>query len=90
MKALLKILTALAAVAGMIYILATFGDKIVEWAKKLLPNCVPDVEIEVVVEPSDVTVEETTEEKIVEEETPVEEVAAEETAPVAEETDFEA
>lgn len=31
-----KVLTALAAVAGVIYIIATYGDKIVAWAKNLL------------------------------------------------------
>lgn len=36
MKTVLKILAALAAVAGAIYVLATYGDKIVAWAKKLL------------------------------------------------------
>lgn len=35
---ILKILTALAAVAGAVYLIATYGDKIVAWAKKLL-NC---------------------------------------------------
>ncbi len=33
-----KVLTALAAVAGVVYIIATYGDKIVAWAKNLL-NC---------------------------------------------------
>lgn len=33
-----KIATALAAVAGAVYLLATYGDKIVAWAKKVL-NC---------------------------------------------------
>lgn len=33
---ILKVLTALAAVAGAIYVIATYGDKIVTWAKKLL------------------------------------------------------
>ncbi len=32
----LKILAALAAVAGVVYVIATYGDKIVAWAKKLL------------------------------------------------------
>ena len=35
---ILKVLTALAAVAGTVYVIATYGDKIVAWAKKLL-NC---------------------------------------------------
>lgn len=35
-RAIMKIVTALAAVAGAIYVLATYGDKIVAWCKKLL------------------------------------------------------
>lgn len=35
----MKILAALAAVAGAVYIIATYGDKIVAWAKKLLNTC---------------------------------------------------
>ncbi len=31
-----KILAALAAIAGVVYVIATYGDKIVAWAKKLL------------------------------------------------------
>ena len=38
-KTVMKILTALAASAGAIYIIATYGDKIVAWAKKVLENC---------------------------------------------------
>ena len=38
-KTVIKILTALAAIAGVIYIIATYGDKIVAWAKKLLEKC---------------------------------------------------
>lgn len=38
-KVVVKILTALAAIAGIIYIVATYGDKIVAWAKKLLESC---------------------------------------------------
>ena len=36
-----KIVAALAAVAGIVYVVATYGDKIVAWAKKLLArfNC---------------------------------------------------
>ena len=32
----LKILAALAAIAGIVYLVATYGDKIVAWAKKML------------------------------------------------------
>lgn len=35
----IKILVALAAVAGAVYIAATYGDKIVAWAKNLLNSC---------------------------------------------------
>ena len=38
-KTVMKILTALAAIAGVIYIIATYGDKIVAWAKNLVENC---------------------------------------------------
>lgn len=31
-----KILAALAAIAGVVYVIATYGDKIVAWAKNLL------------------------------------------------------
>ena len=30
-----KVLTALATIAGIVYIIATYGDKIVAWAKNL-------------------------------------------------------
>ena len=38
LRTILKILAALAAVAGTVYVIATYGDKIVAWAKKIL-NC---------------------------------------------------
>jgi nucleoid-associated protein YgaU len=36
---IVKVLVALAAVAGAVYVIATYGDKIVAWAKKMLGNC---------------------------------------------------
>lgn len=33
---IMKVISALAAVIGAVYIVATYGDKIVEWAKKLM------------------------------------------------------
>ena len=36
---LVKIVTALAAAVGAIYIVAAYGDKIVEWAKKITGSC---------------------------------------------------
>ena len=83
MSIVLKILTALAAVAGVVYVIATYGDKIVAWAKGLLGKCECDdceccdcecgCECECECEEAEEeTVEETTEE-----------------APAAEEADFE-
>ncbi len=36
---IIKIVVALAAVAGAVYLAATYGDKIVAWAKKALGSC---------------------------------------------------
>ncbi len=38
-SAVLKVLAALATVAGIVYVIATYGDKIVAWAKALLRKC---------------------------------------------------
>lgn len=35
-RGIMKVLAALAAVAGAIYVLATYGEKIVAWCKKIL------------------------------------------------------
>ena len=35
-ETVLKVLTVLAAVAGVVVVLAAYGDKIVEWAKKMM------------------------------------------------------
>lgn len=35
----IKVLVALAAIAGIVYVVATYGDKIVAWAKKTLCLC---------------------------------------------------
>ncbi len=89
MKTIAKVLTALAAVAGVVYVVATFGDKIVAWAKKLLPTCEPkvEVEVEVVADAEEAPAEEAAPAEA--EEAPADE-AADEAAPVAEEADFEA
>lgn len=79
MNTIIKILTALAAVAGVVYIVATYGEQIVAWCKKTLeslPKCPKCEEAE----DADIEVEITVEE-------PAEEVPAEE-APAAEEADF--
>ena len=83
MKALntiIKILTALAAIAGVVYIVATYGEQIVAWCKKTLENLPKCPKCEEA-EDADIEVEITVEE-------PAEEVPAEE-APAAEEADFE-
>ena len=95
---IVKVLTALAAVAGAVYVVATYGDQIVAWAKKMLssmPKCPACEEAETVVEAEaapageDAPAEEAAEEAPVEEPA-AEEVVVEENEPVAEEGDFEA
>ncbi len=95
---IIKILTALAAVAGVVYIVATYGEQIVAWCKKTLeslpkcPKCEEEAEVEV-----EITVEEAAEEPAAEEvpaEESAEEVVVEEVPvvseeePVADEADF--
>lgn len=97
--AIAKVLAALASVVGAIYLLATYGEQIVAWCKKVmasLPECpckgceeAPAAAEEAVEEAP--VVEEAVEEVVVEE-VPVEEVPVEE-APaenevVADEADF--
>lgn len=94
MKALntiVKLLAALAAVLGGIYILATYGEKIVAWAKSVvidLPDCPCGKDAKPVAE----TVEEPAAEEAAPAEAPAEEPAPEvvvtEHEPVAEEADF--
>lgn len=88
-----KILAAAAFIAGAVYLIATYGDKIVAWAKKMLP-C-KACEEEAVEEAAEEAAEETAEETAAEE--PAEDAAIEvveaaevvtEETPVAEETDF--
>lgn len=100
MKNIIKILTALATIAGAVYIIATYGEQIVAWAKKLLnamPKC-PDCEEAEVVEEytEEAPAAEAAAEEAVAEEVPVEEAVEEpapevvvaEHEPVAEEADF--
>lgn len=99
-KTVMKILTALAAIAGLIYIIATYGDKIVAWAKKLLESCPCKCKVEDCTECEckcdggcECECEATpAEEAVVEaapvEEEAIEEVVVEENAPVADEADF--
>jgi hypothetical protein len=98
-KTVMKILTALAAIAGLIYIIATYGDKIVAWAKKLLESCPCKCKVEDCTECEckcdggcECECEATPAEEAVVEAAPVEEaieeVVVEENAPVADEADF--
>lgn len=95
MKNVLKVLTALAAIAGVVYMIATYGDKIVAWAKKLMATCPchsADVEVEAeateaAAAPAEEAVEEVVEE-VVAEEAPAAEAAPEAGEPVADEADF--
>ena len=90
-----KILAALAAVVGVAYVVATYGEQIVAWARKLLnacpckctaddcANCECDLDC-----PADEVIfaDETVAEEV--EEAP-EAPVADETVPTAEEADFE-
>ncbi len=86
-----KILAAIAAIAGVVYIIATYGDKIVAWAKKLLSRTAAPCQIaadeDFAEEAAAEAVEETAVEEVVAE--TAEEVVIEENEPVADEADFE-
>ena len=91
---IIKILAALAAVAGVVFVIAKFGDKIVAWAKSLIGCCPCDGECECCEEECfEEAAEETEEsaEEVAEEAEEVVEEAAEEAVeePVAAESDFE-
>lgn len=94
MKNILKILTALATIAGAVYIIATYGEQIVAWAKKLwnaMPKCPNCEEAEIIeeFEAEEVSAEEPAAEEVpVVEEEPAPEVVVAENEPVAEEADF--
>ena len=92
---ILKILTALAAVAGTVYVVATYGDQIVAWAKKVLASlpkcpCCEEAEVAEEVPAEEVPAEETPAEEVPAEEAEVQVVEVIEEEPVAEEADFEA
>ena len=39
LKCVMKVLAALAAVAGAVYLIAAYGDKLVAWAKRVIGCC---------------------------------------------------
>ncbi len=47
---IVKLCVALAAVAGLIYALANYGDKMVAWAKKIMSFCRCNCKCEVIIE----------------------------------------
>lgn len=90
-KILAKIAVALAAVAGVVYVVATYGNQIVAWCKKVLASlpcpCCKEEACEAC--EAEAAAEEPAEEVIeAVEEAPAEEPAEE--AAVAEDADFEA
>lgn len=95
MKTAVKLLVALAAVAGTVYVIATYGDKIVAWVRKMIPSCPCKSDTDVVCHEEDVA-DNAPAEVPAEEEAPAQEVPAEEAPvvegnePVAEDADFEA
>ena len=89
---IVKILSALAAVAGVVYIIATYGEQITAWAKKTLaslpkcPCCKDDAAEEEA--PAEDAAEEAAEEEPAAVEVPVEEPVVAPHEPVAEDADF--
>ncbi|MGM9604805.1 MAG: hypothetical protein ACI3XG_07040 [Faecousia sp.] len=101
---IVKIVTALAAAVGAVYIVATFGDKIVAWAKGIMGGCCPEHVVDVPAAPKVPAEEAAPAEEPAQEEVPAAEEAAQEPAaeeaapeavladdaiPVADEEDFE-
>ena len=96
LNAIVKVLAALAAVAGAVYLVAAYGDKIVAWAKRVIGCCPWDEGMD---EPAEepAAPEAPAEEPVAAEEKAEEPEAAPETAevpeesnePIADEGDFE-
>ena len=83
---IIKIGLAIAAVAGIAFLVVKYMDAIKAWVEKICPCCTIEEEEERVEEPA---AEEVTEEPAAED-VPAEEIVVEEGTPLAEETDFEA
>ena len=81
-KTIAKLLIALTAIAGAVYVVATYGDKIVAWAKKLMESCPckckPAAEADTAPAEEEAPAEEASAEEAPVEEAPVEEAPAEE------------
>lgn len=92
MKTVLKVLSALAAIVGAVYVIATYGDKIVAWAKKIMAACpCCSVECKCSCEcesDAEAPAEEVPAEEVPAEEAPVEEIVIADNEPVAVDEDF--
>lgn len=91
LNTIVKVITALAAVAGAIYIIASYGDKIVAWAKSAIAKCPVVIETDAPVQAAPAEEENADAPEAVSEEEFVQAEAApvEENVPVADEADFE-
>ena len=86
-ETIIKLGLAIAAVAGIAFLIVKYMDAIKAWAEKLCPCCRVEDEV---IEEAEELVEEPAAEESVPEAPAVEEVVVEEGTPVAEENDFEA
>ena len=85
-ETIIKIGLAIAAVAGIAFLVVKYMDAIKAWLEKLCPAC--ELEEDIIEEAvAEETVEEVVEEPAAEA-APAEEIVVEEGTPVAEETDF--
>ena len=82
-ETIIKLGVAVAAVAGIAFLVVKYMDAIKAWLEKLCPACALEEDF---VEEIEETVEEAAEETV--EEPAAEEIVVEEGTPVAEETDF--
>ena len=89
-ETIIKLGLAIAAVAGIAFLVVKYMDAIKAWLEKLCPAC--ELEEDIIEEAvAEETVEEVVEEVVEEpaaEPAPAEEIVVEEGTPVAEETDF--
>ena len=86
-ETIIKLGLAIAAVAGIAFLVVKYMDAIKAWAEKLCPCCRVEDEV---IEEAEELVEEPAAEEAAPEAPAVEEIVVEEGTPVAEETDFEA
>ena len=83
-ETIIKIGVAIAAIAGIAFLVVKYMDAIKAWVEKLCPCCRIEDEV---IEEAEEQVEEPAAE-VIAPEAPVEEIVVEEGTPVAEETDF--